>query len=586
MEPLIVLVLALITIAGATAISSKVGVATPLVLVGVGIGVSFLPFIPAIEIEPEWILAGVLPPLLYSAAVSMPAMDFRREFGAISGLSVTLVVVSSVVLGLLFAAVIPGLGLAWGIALGAIVSPTDAVATSIVKRLGISGRVTAILEGESLLNDATALVLLRAAIAATAASISLWQVAGQFVLAVAVAVVIGLVVGRLNLWVRARISDPTVNTVLSFTVPFLASLPAELLGGSGLVAAVAAGLVTGRLGPRKLSPQHRLSDAQNWRTVELVLEGSVFLLMGLQLFGIVEEVEAAHAGTTAAVGISLLALLLTILVRAAFVAPLLYLLKRRSVRSASLVPRLTAFQEKLAAREDPSQPLEVPGGPGGRGGREGRGRRLSGSQLAAFATRVRRGMADIDYFLAAPLGWREGSVVVWAGMRGAVTLAAAQTLPTDAPQRPLLVLIAFLVAAGSLLLQGGTLARFVTWVKPSKPDPRGARDERGRVMAMLREVGMSATTKAPASDDEAHDDPASGNRRLSVANAMLAIAAQRAALLDARDDGVFSAEALADALAGLDATELTLVLRSDPDGEAEAEAAAAVDGIHEERDGS
>ncbi|MFD1713699.1 cation:proton antiporter [Amnibacterium flavum] len=566
MEPIIFLVLALLTIAGVTALSSKAGVASPLVLVGVGIAVSFLPFVPAIEIEPEWILAGVLPPLLYSAAVSMPSMDFRREFGAISGLSVVLVVASSVVLGVVFAALIPGLGLAWGIALGAIVSPTDAVATSIVKRLGVSPRVTTILEGESLLNDATALVLLRAAVAGAAASISLWQVAGQFVVAVVVAVVIGFLVGRLNLVVRARITDPTVNTVLSFTVPFLASIPAELLGGSGLVAAVAAGIVTGRLAPRKLSPQHRLSDTQNWRTIELVLEGAVFLLMGLQLFGIVEEVEEAHAGALTAVGIAALALLLTIAVRTAFVSPLLVLLKRRAARSARLVPRLTAFQDRLAQRDDPTAPMLVPAGPGGRGGREGRGRRLSESQLAQFSTRVRRGLADIDYLLAAPLGWREGSVVVWAGMRGAVTLAAAQTLPTEAPARPLLVLIAFLVAAGSLAIQGGSLAWFVRLVKPAVPDPAAAVEERGRILELLDESAVTAAT-------DAGFPPAPGARieltHLPKSVALTVIDAQRTMLLDARDDGAFASDLLAGALASLDADQLNLMLKGGPDDSSE-----------------
>src|SRR5690348_4912913 len=194
-----------------------------------GIVVSLLPFVPAVDIDPEWILAGVLPPLLYSASVSMPSMEFRREFGAIGGLSVLLVVVSALVLGVFFSWVIPGLGIWWGIALGAIVSPTDAVATSIVKKLPVSPRVVSILEGESLLNDATALVLLRTAIAGAAASVSLWSVLGKFAFAVVVAAVIGVVVGKVNLMVRARVTDSTVNTVISFTVPFLAAIPAEEL---------------------------------------------------------------------------------------------------------------------------------------------------------------------------------------------------------------------------------------------------------------------------------------------------------------------------------------------------------------------
>ena len=122
MELLVVAVLGLLGIAAATAIGPKLGFSAPLLLVVVGILVSFLPFVPDVEIDPEWIIAGVLPPLLYSASVSMPSMEFRREFGAISGLSVSLVVVSSVALGLLFTWIVPGLSLAAGIALGAIVS--------------------------------------------------------------------------------------------------------------------------------------------------------------------------------------------------------------------------------------------------------------------------------------------------------------------------------------------------------------------------------------------------------------------------------------------------------------------------------
>ena len=165
----------------------------------------------------------------------MPAMNFRREFGAISGLSFVLVVVSSLIVGVVFAWLIPGLGLAWGIALGAIVSPTDAVATSIVKRAGAPSRVVTILERESLLNDATALVILRAAIAGTAVSVSLWGVVSSFAYSIAVAGIIGFVVGHLNLLVRARVEEASVNTAISFTVPFLAAIPAEELGASGLV---------------------------------------------------------------------------------------------------------------------------------------------------------------------------------------------------------------------------------------------------------------------------------------------------------------------------------------------------------------
>lgn len=562
MDILIIPVLGLLAIAGATALGSRLGVAAPLLLVVFGIAVSLLPFVPEVPIEPEWILAGVLPPLLYSASVSMPSMDFRREFGAISGLSVLLVVVSAVVLGFFFAWVIPGLGIWWGIALGAIVSPTDAVATSIVKKVGVSPRVVSILEGESLLNDATALVLLRTAIAGTAASVSFGGVLGSFAFAVVVAVIIGFVVGKLNLLLRARVTDPTVNTVISFTVPFLASIPAEVLGASGLVAAVVAGLVTGRNAPRMLSAQHRLSESQNWRTIELVLEGAVFLLMGLELTAIIGDVQRDHAGIGFAIVVAAGALLLTILVRSAYVAPLLAWLSARARRSEQLKPRLTTIQERLdrAPEQLPHRDLPAGGQPdqfavplGARGGEPRVGRRApSAGRIERIATRVRRTLADIDYLLAAPLGWREGTVVVWAGMRGAVTLAAAQTLPTETPSRSLLIFIAFLVAAGSLLIQGGTLRRVVDWVKPrSGSNPEVESHERAQILDLLRQAAASAEPSLL---------PGSKPYALAVINL------QRQALLDARDDGLFGAETLNSALAVLDADQITIELRGGPQG--------------------
>lgn len=561
MEALIVAVAGLLVVAAAAALAPRLRIAAPLILVITGIAISLLPFVPAVHISPELILAGILPPLLYSASVSMPAMNFRREFNAIGGLSVVLVVVSSVVLGLFFAWVIPGLGIWWGIALGAIVSPTDAVATSIVKRIGISGRVVAVLEGESLLNDATALVLLRAAIAGTAAAVSFWGVLGNFAYAVAVAGVFGFAVGHLNLWVRSKVSDATVNTVISFTVPFLASIPAELLGASGLVAAVVAGLVTGHGAARRLPPQHRLSDTQNWHTVELVLEGAIFLLMGLELFGIVTDVQYKYDGLGPATVVALGALVLTLLVRAAYIAPLLAGLHRRARRGARVKPRLDVMQQRLDSPRTPS----------GRDGPPGSPRPApTPERIERAKTRTRRVLADIDYLLAAPLGWREGGVLVWAGMRGAVTVAAAQTLPDQAPDRSFLILVAFMVAAFSLLIQGGTLAAFVAWIKPAGPDRDAENEERGRLLAMLTTIEREITAANPpvvetptdTAADAALPPPQSfaAVKRLTIE----IIEAQRTALLDARDDGTFSAEVLNSALANLDADQISVELKGAP----------------------
>lgn len=622
-ETLVVLVLALVTIAASTLLGPRFGIAAPLVLVVVGVAASFIPLFSSVHIESEWILEGILPPLLYSAAVSMPAMNFRREFGAIGGLSVVLVVATSLLLGVFFMLVIPGLGFAWGVALGAIVSPTDAVATSIIKKTRVSPRVVAMLDGESLLNDATALVLLRTAIVAAAATFSFWGTVGSFAYSVLIAVLIGAVVGFINLAVRRRVTDSTVNTLISFTVPFLASVPAELLGASGLVAAVVAGVVTGIRAPRVLSPQNRLSDAQNWRMVELVLEGAVFLTMGVQLKGIVEAVERDHAGAGVAVGIAVGALMLTILIRAAYVAPLLAVLRAGSRRSRVLEERLQDMQQRMATPEGKSQTLAELNDPearaqargrawrGGRAGRPeagvdasavaasdaagadaagsavpeareettapggavtadahpelpgsvspGRGRVRTERDIERFATRVRRSLADIEYFRQRPLGWREGVIVVWAGMRGAVTVAAAQSLAESTPQRSVLVLIAFTVAGLSLLLQGGTVAALVRRVTPvADPAETEAQEsaEWRRLMELMRTASAGIPAPAPLESEPMMEQFVAEKRyRLAV------IEAQRSALLDARDDGTFDAEVLENALANLDAAQIALELR-------------------------
>ena len=144
--------------------------------------------------------------------------------------------------------------LALGIAVGAIMSPTDTVATIVVRKQGVAERLVTIMEGEGLINDASALVILRSALAAAAGTVSLWQVGGDFLWAVVGAVLVGWVVGRVTIWLRGQAKEPTTSTVISLTVPFLASVPAEQLGASGLVAAVVAGLVTSKEVARRVPP--------------------------------------------------------------------------------------------------------------------------------------------------------------------------------------------------------------------------------------------------------------------------------------------------------------------------------------------
>lgn len=598
MDLLLIGVIAAVAIVTVTALAPRVGVSAPLLLVALGVAISLVPAVPAVEIEPEWILGVVLPPLLYATSVSMPTMDFRRDLTAISGLSVLLVVATSVVLGLLFSWLIPGVSLATGIALGAVLSPTDAVATSIVRKSGVSPRIVTVLEGESLLNDASALVLLRSAVAATAASVSLWEVATDFVFAVVVAVAIGALVGKVSLTVRTRLSDPHLTTAISFIVPFVAYIPAEHLGASGLVATVAAGLVAGS-GSVRLRPQDRIAEAANWRTLELLLEGAVFLLMGLELYGLVLEVQEDHGSVGVAVGLGAMAAAVVLVVRAGYVAYLLATLRRRARRGVTMRGYLSAINDRTDALQSMSPDelarIPVPARPPGARRRLLRRRRPvvdpdapPEARFAGLRVRVTRRIADIDYLQAEPLGPREGVVLVWAGMRGVVTLAAAQSLPRDTPHRALLLLVAFVVAAGTLLVQGGTLG----WVVRRLGLARDGVDDRAELDRLTAEMVRAATEMLDRPDlrrpdgsayapvvleqarrisqrqkEQVDDDVLADEDRASVAAQvrelrLALLDAQRDALLRLRDLGTASSGALTEALKVLDADQISLELRT------------------------
>ncbi len=555
MEIVAVVVLCVFAIAAANTFAPRLRVAAPLLLVGVGVVVSFLPRVPAISIDPEIILVGLLPPLLFAAAVAMPAMDFKRDFRAIGALSILLVIISSLVLGLFFTWVFPDMNYALGVALGAILSPTDAVATGVIKRIGAPGRIVTVLSGESLFNDASALVVLRTAVAATAASISFGGAALNFLWSLLAAIAVGAAIGVVHSRVRARIGNPAVATAVSFTAPYLAYLPAELLDASGLVAAVAAGLVVGRSSMRLLTAAHRQSDRQAWHTVELVLEGAVFLMMGLELKALVNDVANSHDSWTHALWPALGAFALVLVIRLGFVMPLLWFTGRRHRRLIATAPTLEAMKDQL--------PDE-----------------LADTAARRYSIRLDRRLSDIAYYSAARMGPREGMVVVWGGLRGVVTLAAAQTLPAETPHRSLLVLVAFLVAALSLALQGGLMGPVVRALR--LPDQSAdVRDERLRLrgemidlaQGMLRDpevigddsilanqVKLVRQLETPEDDDETQDVL---SQRLENARALRKvrrsiIAEQRAALLSYRDRGTYSSDALTAELAKLDAEELSL----------------------------
>jgi len=554
-------VVALVTIVAVSAFSSRLGVAAPLVLVVVGVVYSFIPGVPSIDIPPEWILAGVLPPLLYSAAVNVPLVDFRRNLKAITGLSVLLVVVTALGVGLLLFWLLPDLNLAAAIALGAVISPTDAVAaTSIGKKLGLPPRLVTVLEGEGLVNDASALVLLRSAIAATAGAVSLWGVVGDFFYAVAVALVVGLVIGLVTVFVRSKLKDSVLTTAISFAVPFIAYLPAEELNASGVLAVVVAGLVTGHQSARYFSAQDRISERLNWRTLQFVLENGVFLLMGAELSTLIASVDDNVLSVERTLVLALLVTVVLIVLRFLFVVPLIALLRREGRRAARESGRFEAARRRFDAMPDDAiEPHRR-------------------NRAALFFTRR---AADLDFLQSEGLGWRGGAVLAWSGMRGVVTLAAAQSLPADTPYRPQLILLAFFIAVITLLLQGGTLPAVIRLLGVRGTDEQADRQEYASLIQDMSSVGVEALKNPDLKRADGGDyDPEvvdrvrgdSESRSAAASEIMdasedvgpheqyrelrrIVLDAERAALLDARSAGSYSSRTLARAQQLLDIEE-------------------------------
>jgi monovalent cation/hydrogen antiporter len=571
MEIALVGVLGIVTIVAVAVFSKQLGVAAPLVLVVVGVGVSFLPGLPSpIEI-PSWvILTAVLPPLLYSNAIQVPLVDFRRNIGTISVLSVWLVIATAVVVGFVLYAIVPDLNLGAAIALGAIVSPTDAVAaTAVAKKLGLPTKLVAVLEGESLLNDASALVILKSAIAATGVAVSLWAVAGDFVFSVVVAIAIGLLVGFVTVFARARLNDSVLETASSFAIPFIAYIPTESLGASGVLAVVVAGLYSGHNGARHFTAQARISERLNWRTVQFILENGVFLLMGLQLKTIVGQVPEGELGVGGAVLLGLLLCVLLLVIRVLFVIPIIIGLRRSQKRSVGRESQLSDGLDRLRNRPDPD------------GARQARQR----NRVTKY---LQRKEADITDLQGSRIDWRSGVVVSWAGMRGVVTLAAAQSLPLNTPFRPQLILIAFTVGIVTLLGQGGTLPWVIRLTGIQGTD---ATADRRELAELFDEVGQAALAVIDNPDAELPDgkkpDPAVVERvRQETQNQIdgarervdhqsgeavelgpqqqylilrtEVLAAQRAALLEARSRGSHSSRILGRAEAMLDIEESRL----------------------------
>ena len=435
---------ALLTIAAAAAgLATRFGLSAPLFLTALGLILSYVPGIPTLSLDPEIVLLGILPPLLYATAIKTPWVDISQNRRPIALLSVGGVLVTAFAVAFVVQLILPKVPFALALAFGAVVAPPDAVAASAVaRRVRMPRRVVSLLEGESLLNDATALVTLRTAIVAIGAteSVSLLSATGDFVRAVVVGIVVGWVVAQVVSFIRRKVEDPVIDTSLSLIVPYVSYLIAENehLHGSGVIAVVITGLMLGHRSTEIQSAASRVTERVIWRTVQFLLESIVFLLIGLQINDLVSRAIKDKATPNTTVLLLCAAVLLTVVVvRILWVFPSTYLPR--------LIPKIRRSEESPPARNV--------------------------------------------------------ALVAWAGMRGVVTLAAAFTIPKDAVARPALVVAAFAVVIGTLLLQGTTLPWLVKMLKVAGPDPAQDALQEALVQQRAAHAGLDALAAAKQDSD-------------------------------------------------------------------------------------
>jgi CPA1 family monovalent cation:H+ antiporter len=282
------LVLALLAVTAMLEVTAKaLRLPLPALLVIAGVVVALTPGVPRPELDPEAVFLVFIPPLLYWTAFTSSLRDFRKWMFSISTLGIGLVLVTMAAVAVVAHALVPELTWPAAFVLGAIVSPPDTVAAlAATRHLSIPKAIITILEGEGLVNDATAIVSFRMAIAAAVSSVefSLGRASVNFFVAAVGGVAVGLGVGILVSWARKLVGKaPTVEATLSLLTPFFAFLPAEKIEASGVLAVVACGLYLGRTGPKVVSAQSRVQAAYMWRMITFLLEGLIFLLVGLEL---------------------------------------------------------------------------------------------------------------------------------------------------------------------------------------------------------------------------------------------------------------------------------------------------------------
>ena len=488
---------------GLTYVARRLKVADPILLLLGGVVLSQLPDLPDIVLAPDVVFLLFLPPILFGAAYFTPIRDFRANLRPILLLAIGLVLVTTVAVALV-AERLTGMPIAAAFALGAIVAPPDAVAaTAIFRSLGGPRRIVTILEGESLVNDASALIAYRAAVvAAGPVAFSLGGASIDFVVVSVGGLAVGVIAGAIVTRTLNRTADPIIEVIFSLLAPATAYIAAETVGVSGVLATVVAGLITGRRAARVLSPDARLMGFGVWQTVIWVINAFVFMLIGLQLPAILRSVLAVYQPLQL-LGLGLAVAATVILIRIVWVYPATYL------------PRF--FSARVRERD----PYPAP--------------------RAVF-------------------------IVSWAGMRGVVSLAAAFALPADFPARDLILFLTFCVIAATLVGQGLTLPWLIRHLGVLAPAGQDGEEVHARLAAVeaalqrLEELKDDFPDHLPLIDQLREEfeheaehvlpspgaEPDEATRELldhrAIRNAVLV--AQREAVIRLRDAGVINDETL------------------------------------------
>jgi CPA1 family monovalent cation:H+ antiporter len=443
LEGLIGLILAAVCLA---ALARRVGAPYPVFLALGGVILAFVPGTPALTIPPELALALFVAPILLDAAYDASPRDLRDNWAPVTGLVVVAVGLTSAAVAIVVRSLIPGMPWAPAIVLGAVVAPPDAAAaTAVMRELQPPKRILTILEGESLLNDASALLIYRLAVGAVAAhSFSIASVAPTFLLAVAGS----LVVGPILAWTFLRISRPIEHVptaiILQFTTTFGVWILADRIGLSGVLTMVSYAITIARTAPASTPARLRIPSYAVWETVVFVLNILAFIFIGLQIRPILEGLEPAARGQYFMVAAAVLATV--IIVRMSWHMSFNAVIRWRD--------RRTGFH--------PPRPMLRP---------------TVGS----------------------------GLIISWAGMRGIVTLAAALALPSAFPYRDLIVLTAFAVVLGTLVIQGLTLQPLLRALDLHDGDPVAREVDAARERALQVGLASFEQDRSPIAETVRHE---------------------------------------------------------------------------------